>query len=62
MTPAGTGRTLGADVPVFVGGHSAWAEGIGEILTPVELPQRWYLILVAGLPRLHRPKYFPTGN
>jgi 4-diphosphocytidyl-2-C-methyl-D-erythritol kinase len=37
---------LGADVPVFVGAHSAWAEGIGEILTPVELPQRWYLIVV----------------
>ena len=36
---------LGADVPVFVRGESAWAEGIGEILTPVELPSRWYLIL-----------------
>ena len=40
------GAELGADVPVFVGGHTAWAEGIGEILTPVELPQRWFLILV----------------
>ncbi len=40
------GATLGADVPVFVGGHSAWAEGVGEILTPVELPERWFLILV----------------
>ena len=39
------GATLGADVPVFVGGHSAWAEGIGEILTPLELPQRWYLVV-----------------
>ena len=39
------GRSLGADVPVFVGAHTAWAEGIGEILTPVELPPRWYLIL-----------------
>ena len=39
------GAQLGADVPVFVAGHTAWAEGIGEILTPVELPQRWYLIL-----------------
>ena len=29
------GATLGADVPVFVAGHSAWAEGIGEVLTPV---------------------------
>ena len=37
---------LGADVPVFVGGHTAWAEGVGEILTPVELPRHWFLILV----------------
>lgn len=37
---------LGADVPVFVGAHTAWAEGIGEILTPVDLPERWYLILI----------------
>jgi 4-diphosphocytidyl-2-C-methyl-D-erythritol kinase len=40
------GAGLGADVPIFVSGHTAWAEGIGEILTPVELPQHWYLILV----------------
>jgi 4-diphosphocytidyl-2-C-methyl-D-erythritol kinase len=40
------GAGLGADVPVFVGARSAWAEGVGEILTPVELAQRWYLILV----------------
>jgi len=39
------GLTLGADVPVFVRGHSAWAEGIGEKLTPVELPPRHYVIL-----------------
>jgi 4-diphosphocytidyl-2-C-methyl-D-erythritol kinase len=40
------GVALGADVPVFVGARTAWAEGIGEILTPVELPERWYVILV----------------
>jgi 4-diphosphocytidyl-2-C-methyl-D-erythritol kinase len=40
------GAGLGADVPVFVGAHTAWAEGVGDILTPVELPERWYLILV----------------
>ena len=39
------GRSLGADVPVFVGAHTAWAEGVGEILVPVELPPRHYLIL-----------------
>ena len=39
------GTTLGADVPVFVGGRTAWAEGIGEVLTPVDLEQRWYVIV-----------------
>ena len=39
------GHTLGADVPVFVRGHSALAEGIGEKLTPVELEQKYYLIV-----------------
>lgn len=37
---------LGADVPVFVHGRAAWAEGIGEKLTPIELEQPWYLVLV----------------
>jgi 4-diphosphocytidyl-2-C-methyl-D-erythritol kinase len=39
------GLQLGADVPVFVRGHAAWAEGIGEILEPVELPEPWYLVI-----------------
>ncbi|MEJ2530923.1 MAG: 4-(cytidine 5'-diphospho)-2-C-methyl-D-erythritol kinase [Halioglobus sp.] len=39
------GGGLGADVPVFVGGHTAWAEGVGEILTPVDLPPAWYLVI-----------------
>jgi 4-diphosphocytidyl-2-C-methyl-D-erythritol kinase len=39
-------RGLGADVPVFVGARTAWAEGVGDILTPLQLPERWYLILV----------------
>ncbi len=37
---------LGADVPVFVFGESAWGEGIGERLTPIELPDAWYVVLV----------------
>lgn len=37
---------LGADVPVFTAGYTAWAEGVGEILTPVELPECWYLVVV----------------
>lgn len=39
------GLQLGADVPVFVYGQSAWAEGLGEILTGIELPERWYVLL-----------------
>lgn len=39
------GRQLGADVPVFVRGNSAWAEGIGEELSPMELPERWFLVI-----------------
>ena len=38
--------TLGADVPVFTMGHSAWAEGIGEELTPITLPPSWYVIVL----------------
>lgn len=39
------GLQLGADVPVFIGAQSAWAEGIGEQLQPVELAEVWYLVL-----------------
>ena len=40
------GARLGADVPIFVRGHSAWAEGIGELITPIKLKEYWYVILV----------------
>ena len=39
------GVKLGADVPVFLRGRSAWAEGVGEILTPVELPVAFFLVV-----------------
>ncbi len=39
------GLELGADVPVFLGGRAAWAEGIGEKLEPLELPEPWYLVV-----------------
>lgn len=39
------GLRLGADVPVFLGGYSAWAEGVGEYLTPLDLPEPWYVIV-----------------
>lgn len=42
---AAMGLELGADVPVFVAGHSAWAEGVGEQLEPVDLPAAWYLVI-----------------
>ena len=39
------GQTLGADVPVFVNGFSAWAEGKGDILSPINLPRFFYLVV-----------------
>jgi len=46
---ANLGLQLGADVPVFVHGHAAWAEGVGEKLTDVELPEPWFLVLVPSV-------------
>ncbi|WP_067703385.1 4-(cytidine 5'-diphospho)-2-C-methyl-D-erythritol kinase [Erwinia sp. ErVv1] len=58
------GLTLGADVPVFVQGFAAFAEGVGERLTPVHPEEKWYLVLHPGVnistpfvfndPELHR--------
>jgi len=42
---AALGLGLGADVPVFVRGQSAWAEGVGEVLLPVELDEHWFLVV-----------------
>ncbi len=39
------GRQLGADIPVFVQGHTAWAEGIGDRLTPLEWDETCYLVV-----------------
>ena len=39
------GLQLGADVPVFIFGDNAWAEGIGEALTPIALDPAWYVVL-----------------
>ncbi|MBA2778842.1 4-(cytidine 5'-diphospho)-2-C-methyl-D-erythritol kinase [Billgrantia kenyensis] len=43
------GLRLGADVPVFVRGRAAWAEGVGERLTPVELDTPWFVLLHPGI-------------
>jgi 4-diphosphocytidyl-2-C-methyl-D-erythritol kinase len=39
------GLILGADIPVFIHGRTAWAEGIGEKLTPITIPSKWYLVI-----------------
>ncbi|MFU0852750.1 4-(cytidine 5'-diphospho)-2-C-methyl-D-erythritol kinase [Kluyvera cryocrescens] len=43
------GLTLGADVPVFVRGRAAFAEGVGEVLTPVDVAEQWYLVAHPGV-------------
>lgn len=55
------GLSLGADVPVFVHGRSAWAEGVGENLTPMCLPQRWYVVLTPGC-RVSTAEIFSHGQ
>jgi 4-diphosphocytidyl-2-C-methyl-D-erythritol kinase len=46
---AALGLSLGADVPVFVRGRSAWAEGVGEKLVPMALPPASFLIVDTGV-------------
>jgi 4-diphosphocytidyl-2-C-methyl-D-erythritol kinase len=45
---AAIGVELGADVPVFIHGRTAWAEGVGEQVTPIALPARDYVIVDPG--------------
>jgi 4-diphosphocytidyl-2-C-methyl-D-erythritol kinase len=52
---AALGLRLGADVPVFVRGDNAWAEGVGEVLTPIRLPHACYLLADPGI-------HVPTGE
>lgn len=40
------GLQLGADVPAFIFGDNAWAEGVGDALTPIVLEPAWYVVLV----------------
>lgn len=39
------GLKLGADVPVFMRGHAAWVEGVGERIEPVDYPEGWFLVI-----------------
>ncbi|HUG72376.1 MAG TPA: 4-(cytidine 5'-diphospho)-2-C-methyl-D-erythritol kinase [Steroidobacteraceae bacterium] len=48
-TLAELGLQVGSDVPVFVHGRSAFGAGRGELLTPLELPARWFLIVHPGI-------------
>lgn len=43
---AALGLSLGADVPVFVQGRACWAEGVGERMEAVQLPEDWYVVLI----------------
>ncbi len=43
------GLQLGADVPVFIHGFAAFAEGVGEQLTAIELEQPWYLVITPAI-------------
>ncbi|MBQ4838447.1 MULTISPECIES: 4-(cytidine 5'-diphospho)-2-C-methyl-D-erythritol kinase [Pseudoalteromonas] len=43
------GLKLGADVPVFIHGKTALAQGVGEELTPFEYPEKWYLVIAPGV-------------
>ena len=43
------GLELGADVPIFVQGFAAWADGVGELLTPIELPVPCYLVIYPNI-------------
>ncbi len=49
------GLKLGADVPILVHGQNAWAEGVGERLTPIQLPEAWFLLIDSGV-------HVPTGE
>jgi 4-diphosphocytidyl-2-C-methyl-D-erythritol kinase len=51
---AALGLSLGADVPIFIHGHAAWAEGIGELIEPVDLEEPWFVVLKP-------PVSVPTG-
>lgn len=46
---AALGLRLGADVPVFVRGRNAWAEGVGERLQPIVLEPAWYVVVEPGV-------------
>ena len=42
---AGLGARLGADIPVFIGARTAWAEGTGDQLQAIDMPEKWFLVM-----------------
>lgn len=42
------GLGLGADVPIFLHGRAAWAEGVGEQFEPIDLPEPWFVVITPG--------------
>jgi 4-diphosphocytidyl-2-C-methyl-D-erythritol kinase len=55
------GLQLGADVPVFVFGRDAFAEGVGEALQPITLPQAWYVVISPGV-SIPTAEIFSSGD
>ena len=55
------GARLGADVPLFIFGRSAWAEGKGDRLTAVEVPERWYAVVTPSC-RVRTADVFGHGD
>jgi 4-diphosphocytidyl-2-C-methyl-D-erythritol kinase len=55
------GVQLGADVPFFLGGHNAWVEGIGEKLTPIDIPVSHWLVVKPGA-GLETKRIFSDSN
>ena len=47
------GATLGADVPFFIGGRNAFVEGVGEQLTPLQLPPQRYAVVKPAVVHRH---------
>ncbi len=61
-TLAQLGRTLGADVPVFVNGESTFADGVGEIFTPYDIDEKWCLVVTPKNTHVSTKEIFTHPN
>jgi 4-diphosphocytidyl-2-C-methyl-D-erythritol kinase len=55
------GLKLGADVPIFILGRNCWAEGVGELLSPMTLPEKYYVVLIPNV-HISTAKLFTAAN